>query len=215
MSETAIVFSNLSFSWPGETPLFEELSFTVGDGHTGLVAPNGAGKSTLLKLITGEYRPSSGSVTVDGSVGYLPQTLAFEAGRSVADVLGVAPVLDALDALAAGDAGDAVFAAIGDEWDIEERTRAQLDRLGLAHIAIDRTLGSLSGGEVVSVGLAASCSSGPMCCCSTNRPTTSTPRPAPSSTTCSTTTRVRCCWSATTACFWIGWTASPNCTEAK
>ena len=39
MSQTAIVFSNLSFSWPGETPLFEELSFTVGDGHTGLVAP--------------------------------------------------------------------------------------------------------------------------------------------------------------------------------
>jgi ATPase subunit of ABC transporter with duplicated ATPase domains len=155
MSDTAIVCSNLSFSWPGESPLFEGLSFTVGDGHTGLVAPNGAGKSTLLKLIAGEYRPSSGSVTVDGSVGYLPQTLAFEAGRTVADVLGVAPVLDALNALAAGDAREAVFAAIGDEWDIEERTRAQLDRLGLAHIAIDRTLGSLSGGEVVSVGLAA------------------------------------------------------------
>ena len=76
MSETSIVCSNLSFSWPGETPLFEELSFTVGDGHTGLVAPNGAGKSTLLKLIAGEYRPSAGSVTVDGTVGYLPQTLA-------------------------------------------------------------------------------------------------------------------------------------------
>ena len=53
MSETAIVCSNLSLSWRGETPLFEELSFTVGDGHTGLVAPNGAGKSTLLRLIAG------------------------------------------------------------------------------------------------------------------------------------------------------------------
>ena len=39
MSETAIVFSNLSFSWPDETPLFQDLSFTVGDGRTGLVAP--------------------------------------------------------------------------------------------------------------------------------------------------------------------------------
>jgi ATPase subunit of ABC transporter with duplicated ATPase domains len=155
MSETAIVCSNLSFSWPGETPLFEELSFAVGDGHTGLVAPNGAGKSTLLKLIIGEYLPSAGSVSVDGSLGYLPQTLPFDAERTVADVLGVASVLDALDALAAGDAGDAVFAAIGDEWDIEERTHAHLDRLGLAHIALDRRLGSLSGGEVVSLGLAA------------------------------------------------------------
>ena len=155
MSETPIVCSNLSFSWPGETPLFEDLSFTVGAGHTGLVAPNGAGKSTLLRLITGEYRPSAGSVSVDGTVGYLPQTLPFDAARSVAEVLGVAPVLRALDALAAGDASDEVFAAIGDDWDVEERTRAQLDRLGLAHVALDRRLGSLSGGEVVSLGLAA------------------------------------------------------------
>ncbi|HEX3286482.1 MAG TPA: ABC-F family ATP-binding cassette domain-containing protein [Mycobacterium sp.] len=155
MSDTCIVFSNLSFSWPGETPLFEELSFTVGDGHTGLVASNGAGKSTLLKLITGDHRPSAGSVTVAGTVGYLPQTLPFAAGRTVADVLGIAAVLDALDALAGGDANDEVFAVIGDDWDIEERTRVQLDRLGLAHIELDRKLGSLSGGEVISVGLAA------------------------------------------------------------
>ena len=64
-------------------------------------------------------------------------------------------MLDALKALAAGDAGEDVFTAIGDDWDIEERTRAQLDRLGLGHIAFDRRLGSLSGGEVVSLGLAA------------------------------------------------------------
>ena len=152
---SSIVCSNLSFSWPDDTPLFTDLSFTVGDGRTGLVAPNGAGKSTLLKLIAGEYRPTSGSVTVDGTVGYLPQTLPFVADRTVADVLGVAPVLDALKALDAGDAGEDVFAAIGDDWDIEERTRAQLDRLGLGHIAFDRRLGSLSGGEVVSLGLAA------------------------------------------------------------
>ncbi len=155
MSETSIVCSNLSFSWPGETPLFEELSFTVGDGRTGLVAPNGAGKSTLLKLVAGEYRPAAGSVTVEGSLGYLPQTLPFDAERTAVDVLGVAPVLEALNALADGDAGDEVFAAIGDDWDVEERTRAQLDRLGLGHIALDRRLGSLSGGEVVSLGLAA------------------------------------------------------------
>ncbi len=73
----------------------------------------------------------------------------------MADVLGVAPVIDALAALTAGETGDDVFAAIGDDWDVEERTRAQLDRLGLGHIALDRRLGSLSGGEVVSVGLAA------------------------------------------------------------
>jgi ABC-type multidrug transport system ATPase subunit len=56
---SSIVCSNLSFSWPDDTPQFTDLSFAVGDGRTGLVAPNGAGKSTLLKLIAGEYRPSS------------------------------------------------------------------------------------------------------------------------------------------------------------
>ena len=152
---SSIVCSNLSFSWPDDTPVFADLSFTVGAGRTGLVAPNGAGKSTLLKLIAGEYRPTAGSVAVDGVVGYLPQTLPFVADRSVADVLGVATTIDALAALTAGETGDHVFAAIGDDWDVEERTRAQLDRLGLGHIAMDRRLGSLSGGEVVSVGLAA------------------------------------------------------------
>jgi len=151
----SITCSNLSFSWPDDTPLFTDLSFTVGDGRTGLVAPNGAGKSTLLKLIAGEYRPTAGAITVDGTLGYLPQTLPFFADRSVADVLGVASVLDALKALEGGDAGEDVFAAIGDDWDIEERTRAQLDRLGLGHITFERPLGSLSGGEVVSLGLAA------------------------------------------------------------
>jgi ATPase subunit of ABC transporter with duplicated ATPase domains len=155
ISHMSIACSNLSFAWPDDTQLFDGLSFTVGDGRTGLVAPNGAGKSTLLRLTAGEYLPTAGTITVDGTVGYLPQTLPFVAQRSVADILGVAPVLHALNALAAGDAGEHVFTVIGDDWDIEERTRAQLDRLGLGHIALDRRLGSLSGGEVVSLGLAA------------------------------------------------------------
>jgi ATPase subunit of ABC transporter with duplicated ATPase domains len=151
----SIVGSNVSFAFPDGTPLFTDLSFTVGDGRTGLVAPNGAGKSTLLQLIVGDRKPTGGSISVDGTVAYLPQTLPFVADKTVAEVLGVAPVIDALNALAGGDAGDDVFAAIGDDWDVEERSRAQLDRLGLGHLDLDRRLGSLSGGEVVSVGLAA------------------------------------------------------------
>lgn len=151
----SIVCSHLSFSWPDDVELFSDLSFSVAPGRTGLVAPNGAGKSTLLKLIAGEYLPSAGSVTSDGAVGYLPQSLPFTADLTVAAVLGIAPVLDALAALADGDASDEVFTTIGDDWDIEERSRAQLDRLGLDDLALDRRLGTLSGGEVVSLGLAA------------------------------------------------------------
>ncbi len=150
----SITCSGLSFAWPDDTPLFTDLSFTIGEGRTGLVAPNGAGKSTLLQLIAGARTPTAGSATVNGTLGYLPQTLPFVADRTVADVLEVAETLKALEALAEGDASDAVFAAIGDDWDVEERTRAQLDRLGLTHIELGRRLGSLSGGEVVTVGLA-------------------------------------------------------------
>ncbi|UGU33960.1 ATP-binding cassette domain-containing protein [Mycolicibacterium smegmatis] len=151
----SVVCSNLSFSWPDDTVLFSDLSFSVGPGRTGLVAPNGAGKSTLLKLIAGEYRPTAGSVSVDGTVGYLPQTLPFTGDLTVAAVLGIAPVIDALAALASGVVSDDVFTTIGDDWDIEERSRAQLDRLGLDTVALDRRLDTLSGGEVVSLGLAA------------------------------------------------------------
>ncbi|MFD6363810.1 ABC-F family ATP-binding cassette domain-containing protein [Streptomyces roseolus] len=155
MSHATVVCSGLSFSWPDDTPVFDDLSFSLGAGRTGLVAPNGAGKSTLLKLIAGELRPTGGSVTVGGTLGYLPQSLPLTADLTVADVLGVADVIRALDAVESGDVAEEHFATIGDDWDVEERTRAQLDRLGLGALALDRTLGTLSGGRIVSLGLAA------------------------------------------------------------
>jgi len=149
-----IVCANLSFSWPDGTPVLTDLSFSAGAGRTGLVAPNGAGKSTLLRLITGELAPDAGAVTVEGLLGYLPQTLPLTAGLTVAEVLEIAPVIAALAAIEAGDASEENFAVVGNDWDIEERARAQLDRLGL-DVGLDRPLGTLSGGQVVSLGLAA------------------------------------------------------------
>ncbi|MCX5041181.1 MULTISPECIES: ribosomal protection-like ABC-F family protein [Streptomyces] len=155
MSDAVLRCSGLSFSWPDDTPVFENLSFTVGAGRTGLVAPNGAGKSTLLKLIAGELRPTAGSVAVSGVLGHLPQTLPLTGGPTVAEVLGVDAVIRAIDAVESGDVAEEHFTAIGDDWDVEERSRAQLDRLGLGGLALDRRLSTLSGGQVVSLGLAA------------------------------------------------------------
>ncbi|MEU6917085.1 ABC-F family ATP-binding cassette domain-containing protein [Streptomyces olindensis] len=155
MSDAAIVCSNLSFVWPDDTPVFDDLSFTVTAGRTGLVAPNGSGKSTLLGLIAGELKPVGGSLAVNGTLGHLPQSLPFTGELTVAEVLGVAEVIRALDAVESGDVGEEHFTVIGDDWDIEERTRAQLDRLGLTGLALDRRLDTLSGGQVISLGLAA------------------------------------------------------------
>ncbi|MGW4753923.1 ABC-F family ATP-binding cassette domain-containing protein [Streptomyces chartreusis] len=155
MSDASVVCSALSFAWPDDTPVFQDLSFTVGSGRTGLVAPNGTGKSTLLQLIAGELQPGAGSVAVSGTLGHLPQALPLTGGLTVAEVLGVAPVIRAIDAVESGDVAEEHFTTIGDDWDIEERTRAQLDRLGLTGLSLDRSLGTLSGGQVVSLGLAA------------------------------------------------------------
>lgn len=155
MSDAFIVCSDLTFTWPDDTPVFRNLSVSVPGGRTGLVAPNGAGKSTLLRLIAGELRPTGGSVSIDGVLGYLPQTLPLTADLTVAEILGIAPILTALDAVESGDTSEEHFTTIGTDWDIEERTRAQLDRLGLGELAFTRRSHTLSGGQIVSLGLAA------------------------------------------------------------
>ncbi|GAB3433784.1 ABC-F family ATP-binding cassette domain-containing protein [Actinophytocola sediminis] len=152
---SGITCTGLSFSWSDGTPVFTDLTFTVGAGRTGLVAPNGAGKSTLLALVAGEYAPSAGTVLVDGVLGHLPQTLPLTGEPTVAEVLGIAEVVAALAAIESGDVADEHFATVGTDWDVEERARAELARLGLGEVALDRTLGTLSGGQVVSLGLAA------------------------------------------------------------
>jgi len=155
MTGASVVCSDLSFSWSDGTRVFERVSVVFGAGRTGLVAPNGAGKTTLLRLIAGHYRAGAGSVSVRGELGYLPQHLPLRDDLTVAEVLGVATVLQALAALHAGDAREDVFTAIGEDWDIAERVAAQLNRLGLGDVALDRRLDSLSGGEVVALRLAA------------------------------------------------------------
>jgi ATPase subunit of ABC transporter with duplicated ATPase domains len=103
MSDAFIICSNLSFSWPDDTPVFQNLSFTVGPGRTGLVAPNGAGRRHRVR---GRERG------------------ALRHGRQRLGHRGAHP-------------------------------RAQLDRLGLTDVALGRRLHTLSGGQVVSLGLAA------------------------------------------------------------
>jgi len=155
---SAVVCTDLSFTWPDGTPVLDRLTVTFPAGRTGLVGRNGDGKSTLLRLVAGELRASAGRVVAAGAVAHLPQQLPRVRGRTVADVLGVARQHAALAAITAGDPDPRHFAAIGDDWDVEERALDALRRLGLPAGdpgLLDRPLATLSGGEAVLCGVAA------------------------------------------------------------
>ncbi|MEV1097557.1 ATP-binding cassette domain-containing protein [Streptomyces sp. NPDC049952] len=154
-STTHILCSSLSFAWPDGSEVFDGFQLTVGGGRTGLIGLNGCGKSTLLRLIAGELDPTDGHIRTAGDIGYLPQDITLDTVLRVDQVLGVATARAALLAIEAGDADEAHFAAVGDDWDVEERARAVLDQLGMSAVGLDRTVGELSGGECVLLRLAA------------------------------------------------------------
>lgn len=152
---THIACSSLSFAWPDGSEVFDDFQLAVGPGRTGLIGLNGCGKSTLLRLIAGELTPTDGRIRTLGEIGHLPQNLVLDTALRVDAALGIAETRAALHAIEAGDVREEWFAAVGDDWDVEERARATLDQLGLGHIGLDRTIGELSGGECVLLRLAA------------------------------------------------------------
>ncbi|MHA6624596.1 ABC-F family ATP-binding cassette domain-containing protein [Pseudonocardia sichuanensis] len=151
MSSPAVVCSGLSFSWPDGTHVLRDLDLAFGACRTGLVGANGSGKSTLLRLVAGRLAPGAGTVHTAGDVGYLPQDVALDPRRTVAELLGIAEQRAALHAVEAGDAS--AVPAVGDGWDVEERAAAELARFGLP-VDLERAVGTLSGGEAVLTGLA-------------------------------------------------------------
>ena len=70
----------------GSWTLLDHVSFHLSEtDKVGLVGKNGAGKSTVMKLICGEQSPTSGTVDKPQhvSIGYLPQIMQHNKGRSV------------------------------------------------------------------------------------------------------------------------------------
>lgn len=155
MSGAHIRVSHLSFSWPDGTPVFADLSCTLGPSRIGLVAPNGAGKSTLLRLMAGELASQAGNIDIIGRWEYLPQHGHTPSDASVIDLLRVGSTLQAVDAVLDGTADVVQLERADGHWDLRERIATQLGAVGLHGICLQRRLSTFSGGEAISLAIAA------------------------------------------------------------
>ncbi len=82
---TMISINNISVAFNG-TNLFSDISFLIDKkAKIGLVGKNGAGKSTLLKILVGQQPIDQGSISksADLKIGYLPQQMTYQSGKTV------------------------------------------------------------------------------------------------------------------------------------
>ena len=72
-----LTFDNVRLTYHtkrGEVTALQGLSFSLGEGEfAAMIGPSGCGKSTVLSLAAGLLKPSEGTVTLRGSIGYMLQ----------------------------------------------------------------------------------------------------------------------------------------------
>ncbi|WP_139068772.1 ATP-binding cassette domain-containing protein, partial [Hyphomonas sp. ND6WE1B] len=145
-----LTLDSLSLSTPDGTPLFRDLTLSLGRERVGLVGRNGSGKSTLLHAIIGKVPPASGSIHLNGTVGMLQQSL-----DETFDLAGALAVTDSLACLARLEAGEgSVEDATEADWTLPSRVEQALADTGLRDIPLGTPVATLSGGERMRVTLA-------------------------------------------------------------
>ncbi len=78
LGEEVVNFDGVSKGY-GDTLLMENLSFRLPRGGiVGVIGPNGAGKTTLFRMMVGEEKPDSGSITIGSTakISYVDQSRA-------------------------------------------------------------------------------------------------------------------------------------------
>ncbi|SNS87218.1 ABC-F family ATP-binding cassette domain-containing protein [Pseudomonas segetis] len=153
MTHTYLTLDSVSYTLPDGRTIFSDLSVQLDLRKTALVGRNGVGKSLLGKIIAGQLVATSGRCFRSGRVFYLAQQISTSKHTCVAELAGVKGIIDALQRIAAGSVDPCDFDAVGERWNISQQLEAELGAQGLGHIAIDRPVASLSGGEVMRIAL--------------------------------------------------------------
>jgi ABC-2 type transport system ATP-binding protein len=76
----SIVAADHLSKWYGQVIGLNDVTVSVPPGITGLLGPNGAGKSTFMKLVTGQLKPSKGTIAVLGESIWNNPALYFRIG---------------------------------------------------------------------------------------------------------------------------------------
>ena len=141
-----IEFSDVIKSYPEGNDALKGVNMQIEDGEfVFLVGPSGSGKSTIIKMITGELKPTSGSVHVNGyslerirkrEIPYLRRTVGvvFQDFRLIPNMTVYENVAFAMRVIGAR------------EREIRERVPYVLELVGLTSKE-NRHPGELSGGE--------------------------------------------------------------------
>jgi ABC-2 type transport system ATP-binding protein len=119
----------------GEQRALHEVSFSARRGELlGVIGPNGAGKTTLLSILAGIREPDSGSLSVPGQIGWVPQLAGLYRRLTVVENL-------------------RLFAHLERVADVDAAIERMLDQTRLGERRDDR-IGTLSGGNQQRVNIA-------------------------------------------------------------
>ncbi|MBL8048973.1 MAG: ABC transporter ATP-binding protein [Chthonomonas sp.] len=133
-----ITFESAS-RWYGQVIGMNDVTCTIPSGVTALLGMNGAGKTTMLRLITGQLRPTTGRVLVEGMEPF--------ANPDVYRLLGYCPEIDNFYETMTGTQFVTHLARLAGYDAAEARRRAamMIERVGMAERA-DRKIKGYSKG---------------------------------------------------------------------
>jgi ABC-type multidrug transport system ATPase subunit len=126
----------------------KDFSLEMNNGILGLIGPNGAGKSTLMRILATISRPTSGSVTLNGTdivrspetvrkiLGYLPQDFGIYPNLNAVEFLEYMAALKGLSGKG-----------------VRSRIESLLGELNLSEVR-KRPIGTYSGGMRQRIGIA-------------------------------------------------------------
>jgi ATPase subunit of ABC transporter with duplicated ATPase domains len=161
-SPSSFHLHDVQWHLPDGRPLWQEpLHLSIGRECLGIVGRNGVGKSVLARILAGRMAPGgtaagtvAGTVVRSVRVHLVAPPLLPQDERTVAEAMGLGPVLEAVQRLAAGLAAPDDLILADGQWDLHARVAQALAEAGLPGLQSSDAMADLSGGERMRVVLA-------------------------------------------------------------